>query len=103
MSLLVKITVCKCCKSVKPGGSVVIAFSSASREIRLVQVERLGKAISRLCEMLRYVSAGSERDVVVEAQAKEAMLFLLTSRVRKLGRTVTVEGNRLPVSAFLEA
>jgi len=88
---------------VKPGGRVVIAFSSASRETRLVQVERLGSAMSRLCEMLRYVSAGSEREVVVEAQVREAMLFLLTSRMRRLGSRVTVEGKRLPVSAFFEA
>jgi len=53
--------------------------------------------------MLRYVSAGSEREVVVEAQAREAMLFLLTSRMRRLGSRVTVDGKRLPVSAFLEA
>jgi len=96
-------TVCNCCKFVNPGGSVVIAFSSASREVRLVQVERLGSAMRRLCEIFRDVRAGRERDVVVEAHARDAMLFLLTSRMRRLGRIVTVEGNRLPVSAFFEA
>jgi len=51
------------------------------------------------------MSAGRERLPVseVEAQANEAILFLLTSRMRRLGMTVMVEGKILPVKAFLDA
>lgn len=80
-------------------------FSSASKVVRLVQVVMLGRLTMRLFEMLRCISAGRDRFPVpeVDAQANEAMLFLLTSSIRRLGKIVTVEGKRLPVSAFFAA
>lgn len=83
----------------------MILFSSASRLVRLVQVVMLGRFTIRLFEMLRCISADRERLPVpdVDAQASEAMLFLLTSRMRRLGMLVTVDGKRLPVRAFLAA
>lgn len=105
MSLLVKLTFRSCDNEVKPMGNEVMLFSSASSVVKDDQVVRSGKAINRLLETFRCVRAGRDKvpDVGVDAQAREAILFLLTSRMRRLESTVTVEGKRLLVKAFFAA